>query len=492
MGERAKLVGNLVSVFDSRNRVRSHSGGATDKTNLRPLLPKSPSHSSSHESSARARPLMPVSKSQASESSRLKLRNWFQQADKQESKPENKPENKPHPSHLALRGKPILPPQGVAGNTKKATPSSHAQSSDTSSATGGIALADDDSQAPPTSTGRTGIASRIQNFERQVDSSSSSFHISKGPGKNGDDEVGRAQKYVRTGRPSRPLVSVQIGVGEFAGGEEKPRETERGGERERGGEWGDKERRERSREDEQRKRREEEMRRLRREEDRLQRERRDREKAAQSATHTQPLKKSAARLLDDYENVDLSPFPPAISKSKEVPPSSGPAADLRRRAAADVTSARDKPMQYENVAIHYVRSASNSPEPPRMGLGQPSGGARGLQHWTRDHNEKGGVASGVAKPPTKHQYENISIITAAGPIPYLHDTSSSDSEDFSGDESPAPQEVIYENFGFDKGNQSMGVEELEKYLSQQEKKGISAEYLRIKNEPMAHSHTACK
>ena len=473
MRERGRLVGNLVSAFDSRNRVRSHSGSAAEKTNLRPLQPRSSPQG--QESPARGPPLASVSKSHICESSRQKLRNWFQQTDKQEEKAQL--------ARSAARGKPILPPQGAAGNTKKATPSSHAQSSETSSATGGITLAEENPQATPIASGKTGIASRIQNFERNFDSSSSPFHT-RGPGKSADEEAVGAQKHVRTGRPTRPLVSVQIGVGEFAGSDGA--ETERGGELK---EREEKEKLDRLREDEQRKRREEEMRRLRREEDRLQRERRERDKAA---AHSQPLKKPTGRLLDDYENVDLGP-PSAtkskpVSKTKEAPPTLGPAEWKR----AGVDAARERPTQYENVAIHYVRSASNSPEPPRMALGQPSSGARGAQHWTRDTDKKGGVVPGALKPPTRHQYENIQIITAAGPIPYLHDTSSSDSEDFSGDEAPAPQEVIYENYGFDKGNQTMGVEELEHHLSHQESSGISAEYLRIKNEPLAHPYTACK
>lgn len=272
-------------------------------------------------------------------------------------------------------------------------------------------------------------------------------------------------------------MSVQIGEGR---GE---------GERERGAEGREKER-EKEREDEQRKKREEEMRRLRREEDRLQRERRERDKQP-----TGPIKQ--ASLLGDYENVDLGPPSPVRSKqhSKVRDIKTAPAEPRKRNDVGEVKRApRDHTMDYENVAVHYTRSNSRSPETPKLALGQSSrGGASRSKDVTT--KEKGGVASGTKRSPRmRHQYENITILTESGPIPYLHDISDSedDSEDFSGDESPAPKEVIYENFGLDKGNHDMSAEEMEKHLQQEGKKGISAEYLRIKNEPLAHPHTACK
>ena len=53
-------------------------------------------------------------------------------------------------------------------------------------------------------------------------------------------------------------------------------------------------------------------------------------------------------------------------------------------------------------------------------------------------------------------------------------------------------EVIYENFGPDAGNRHMSIDELEKHILKQEKKGLSAEYLKIKNEPLCGSYKASR
>lgn len=323
------------------------------------------------------------------------------------------------------------------------------------------------------------MATRIQNFEKQGKPGSESGARGRVHSKSDVDES-ESRRYVRAGRGTRPLVSVQIGEDRGKGRGES--ERERGGEKEREKEKEDEQKK--KREDEQRKKREEEMRRLRREEDRLQRERREREKQP-----TGPIKQSS--LLSDYENVDLGPSSPVKSKhSKAKDTKTSPPEPRRRDGAKDVKRGpRDHTMDYENVAIHYTRSNSRSPESPKVASGQPSrgGGKRG-----KETKEKGGVASGKKRAPrTRHQYENITILTESGPMPYLSD-SDEEVEDFSGDESPAPEEVIYENFGSDKGNQYMSAEEMEKHLQQKGKKGMSVEYLRIKNEPLAHPYTACK
>lgn len=53
-------------------------------------------------------------------------------------------------------------------------------------------------------------------------------------------------------------------------------------------------------------------------------------------------------------------------------------------------------------------------------------------------------------------------------------------------------EVIYENFGPDAGNKQMSIDELEKHILKQDKKGLSAEYLKIKNEPLCGSYKASR
>jgi hypothetical protein len=54
------------------------------------------------------------------------------------------------------------------------------------------------------------------------------------------------------------------------------------------------------------------------------------------------------------------------------------------------------------------------------------------------------------------------------------------------------EEVIYENFGPDDGNRPMTVAEMERHINKKDKKGLSAEYLRIKNEPLSGSYKACR
>ena len=54
------------------------------------------------------------------------------------------------------------------------------------------------------------------------------------------------------------------------------------------------------------------------------------------------------------------------------------------------------------------------------------------------------------------------------------------------------EEVIYENFGPDDGNRLMTVEEMERHINKKDKKGLSAEYLRIKNEPLSGNYKACR
>ena len=526
-GERsAYLVGNLVTQFDGRGR--SHSGSSADRPHLRPLHPMLPPPRPSQPPTGAAtkqksgspvparrinRPPLPGSKPQSGgllsptgESGGLKSHSPRQ-------KPQ-KPERPDDKTRYSPRVRPLKPPQVVGGNTMmKATPTSpsHSEATQKGFSTSVEPLAHaKESPSAALRQGNAGIASRIKNFEKQSDSPIPSLRSTpRAHSKSFDDDMG-AQRQARAHRPSRALVPVQIGFGE--GVKDRVDEQKRDREREREEES----RREKQKEDEgQRRKREEDMRRLRREDDRKQRERREEEKiqkerrekekkqqASQPAS-SQPVKRppplSRSSVLDDYENVDLSPLsaklmkgPPKVQpdKRKETPK---PSSKAQRPAGRDQPKKlpRDTAMGYENVAIHYVKSSSHSPEPPRMASGQARGG-----HKTspKEGKEKGGVASSVQPAAKKrHDYENISILTPAGPIPYLQDTSSSeDSEDFSGDESPAPKEVIYENFGFEKGDLPMTADELEAYLSQLEKKGISAEYLRIRNEPLAHPHTACK
>lgn len=412
--------------FDHRGR--SHSGSAADRSHLRPPVSpqRHPPPSQQSSSPPTGLKLQPVKSS--SKSAPSSSSNW----------------SKFNP--LQYIGRIVTP--------NNSSHSSDATASDPTVKSVGAAVDEPLSSQPQASAGKSeNLAARIKNFERRDEPGSEPGYRGRSHSKSEVDES-ESQRYTKGGRA---LVSVQIGEGH---GE---------GERERG------EEKQKEKEDEQRRRRQEEMRRLRREEDRLQRERRKKE-----------AKKKA--LLSDYENVDLSPPSPVKSKphSKGRGVAKTSPAESRKRIVAEEMR-RDN---YENVAIHYTRSDSHSPESPKMASG-PSSGRRGGRHRDR---EKRGVASGAKQlPKMRHQYENITILTSSGPMPYLHDSSSSeDSEDFSGEESPAPKKVIYENVGLDKSNHNMSAEEIERHLRQQEKRGISAEYLRIKNEPLLHPCTACR
>ena len=51
-------------------------------------------------------------------------------------------------------------------------------------------------------------------------------------------------------------------------------------------------------------------------------------------------------------------------------------------------------------------------------------------------------------------------------------------------------ETIYENYGPDKGNRWMNVDELQKYIKERGKSDLSSEYYKIKNQPLTGSAQA--
>ena len=94
--------------------------------------------------------------------------------------------------------------------------------------------------------------------------------------------------------------------------------------------------------------------------------------------------------------------------------------------------------------------------------------------------------------PLRHDYENIQLRTPVGDI--LYSVESDEESPLSADEDGLgpPEEAIYENFGPDEGNRLMNPEELERHISSKGKKGLSAEYLKIRNEPLMGFYRACK
>ena len=439
---------NRIVVPDQR--ARSHSGSAADRAHLRPLhpmLPPSQGRGKSPPSPATTTSeLSPVDSKQGErfvaslcQKKKLqKLRDMFQ----------GKGEEDPSFSAALLK-----PPQVVTAGaaTRKTTPldSTHPSLENSGAAVSTVSNEQQSQATPTVKIGGVGVASRIKNFEQVSTESGGRGFGNKTTGM--DNEGGGANRH--HGRGGRALVPVQIGS-----------EGERQKEREK-----------RSREEEGRRRREEEMRRRRAEEDRQQRERRGRE---------EPAKRS---LEDDYENIDLGP-----PSSAKTTPSSKRAEVTSKGRRQGAESGRDTSVAYENISLHFS-GGKRSPDPSsKQNRGTHS--HREQPKDSRAHNAaKVGVASSAGgHSPKKHQYENITILTESGPVPY-HPDSSEDSDDFSGDEiPPAPQEAIYENFGVDSGNQQMGPDDIEGHLTAKEKRGISAEYLRIKNEPLVHPHTACR
>lgn len=296
--------------------------------------------------------------------------------------------------------------------------------------------------------GGGGLASRIKNFEPSSEVGGGGRGNERGRGGERSQGFGKRTKSIDNdikgsrgglrpqGRVVQARVPVQIGASGSGGGETERAEKEK----------------------DERKKREEEMRKNRAEEDRKQRERRAREQ----------------KVKDDYENVDLGPPIKATPRPPETTPP-GP------RLVSEQPGGRNNAMAYENVPLIKTQ---RSPKNPRSANKEPPKQTRPLVTV--------GGASTASPAPRRHQYENITILTESGPIPFHLDISSSEEEGYSGDECPAPQEVIYENFGADSGNQPMTADEIERHLEKKDKRGISAEYLRIKNEPLVHSSTACK
>ena len=433
-GEQRALdrINRLNPVTSPDHRTRSHSGSAADRAHLRPLHPMLPPSGKAPPAASHRGKSPPLPATTTSEPVDSKPRGEGVGAalcqKTKLQKLRNMFQGKAEEDDPSFSA-PLKPPQVVtAGAAARRTPPPSSAHSTTSENCSEPHLSR--SKATPTvKIGGGGVASRIRNFE-QVKTADGG---GRGFDKRSDNEGGGANRH--HGRGGRALVPVQIGS-----------EGEK-----------------RSREEEGRRRREEEMRRRRAEEDRIQRERRAKD---------EPITKI---LEDDYENVDLGP----PSSGKTDTPSSKRAEVKGQRAAE---TGRDNSTAYENVPLNFPNKGQRSPDPSKQN--------RGNTHVKHSRAHKVGVAGGPA--PKKHQYENITILTEAGPVPY-HLDSSEDSDDSSGDESPAdPQEVIYENYGVDSGNQQMGIEEIERYLAAKEKRGISAEYLRIKNEPLAHPYTACR
>lgn len=98
-------------------------------------------------------------------------------------------------------------------------------------------------------------------------------------------------------------------------------------------------------------------------------------------------------------------------------------------------------------------------------------------------------------PSSKQQnYENVEIGKSLAKSKTSKEKAAEEDDEmlFGKEGPPGMQETIYENFGSDKGNRYMSIEELAAHVDELEKKGLSTEYLRVRNEPITGAHKACR
>lgn len=154
---------------------------------------------------------------------------------------------------------------------------------------------------------------------------------------------------------------------------------------------------------------------------------------------------------------------------------------------------------YENVSIKpspKAQRGSHAHQRPHLQQSQPSTSSR-LVH----QSSVGDTYENVEFSPLPLQSSSQRHGPAPStPAPMPHSSPSEeqvmdDDDTLFGKEGPPGmkrEEVIYENFGPDDGNRPMTVEQLEKHINKKDKKGLSAEYLRIKNEPLSGNYKACR
>ena len=157
----------------------------------------------------------------------------------------------------------------------------------------------------------------------------------------------------------------------------------------------------------------------------------------------------------EYENVDFKPESPTGRGQQQAPPMQ---------------------TNYENIVIKPQQRPR--PTPPQQPISAPS-----------DSYEN------VEFSPLPPQTSKRSKDSTQSPCPPSDEHVSDDDDVLFGKEGPPGMnrgEVIYENFGPDAGNKHMSISELEKHILKHDKKGLSAEYLKIKNEPLCGSYKASR
>jgi len=200
---------------------------------------------------------------------------------------------------------------------------------------------------------------------------------------------------------------------------------------------------------------------------------------AARATPPQQQHKPSSPDESAYENVVSNQFSSSASSSVPAPssdPPPPPAVPIPAILMRSEDMWRDSDV-YENISIGFAGTGKNmsGPMPP---LPPP-----------KDLNDK---KSG------SQAYENIFLATPdskAKKKTFEKSLSVEDDDDrLFGDEGPPgmQEEIIYENYGPDKGNRQMNLKDLDAYVEKMGKNGLATEYCRIRNEPISGPHRTCR
>lgn len=164
---------------------------------------------------------------------------------------------------------------------------------------------------------------------------------------------------------------------------------------------------------------------------------------------------------------------------------------------------------YENIQPSHVKS---HPQSPPKSLSQEDADYENLSFSNRDSDVYENIGIGFAgtgldsmtgplpplplkKNPVRQSYENVKVGKSMGRERRKEEVVEVMEDDdtlFGKEGPPGMTEMIYENFGPDKGNRAMTVEELVEHVETLGKKGLSTEYYRVRNEPITGLHKACR
>ena len=154
-----------------------------------------------------------------------------------------------------------------------------------------------------------------------------------------------------------------------------------------------------------------------------------------------------------------------------------------------------KPTAYENVSIKPSPKLRGGPAHQRAHPHQSQSTSRPVQRYSIGDQYENVDFSPL---PLQSSQRHGPAPSAPAPVPRPSPSEEhvmDDDDTLFGKEGPPGmkrEEVIYENFGPDDGNRLMTVEEMERHINKKDRKGLSAEYLRIKNEPLSGNYKACR